>query len=181
MSLDSTTEETLEEGFDFRQPLSLFWHWWWLIVLVTVMTGAAAYFISKQMTPSYQSSTTVLVNEAPATKTTDYSSVMMSEQLTSTYAQMMAKDPVLYEVMPFGADDDYERGGEADHGDAGEGYAADRSDGGDDGPAAFGKHSQRGGERVCGADPADPEPTVRAEQGDAGGAAGGDGEADRGV
>jgi non-specific protein-tyrosine kinase len=89
----------LEEGFDFRQPLSLFWHWWWLIVLVTVLAGAAAYLISKQMTPSYEASTTVLVNEAPANKTTDYSSVMMSEQLTSTYAQMMAKDPVLSEVI----------------------------------------------------------------------------------
>jgi len=99
MSLDNSTDETLEEGFDFRQPLSLFWHWAWLIVLVTLVAGAAAYIFSKRMTPYYQSSTTVLVNEAPATKTTDYSSVMMSEQLTSTYAQMMAKDPVLTQVI----------------------------------------------------------------------------------
>lgn len=99
MSLDNTTDESFEEGFDFRQPLSLFWHWAWLIVLVTLVAGAAAYIFSKRMTPYYQSSTTVLVNEAPATKTTDYSSVMMSEQLTSTYAQMMAKDPVLTQVI----------------------------------------------------------------------------------
>jgi len=98
MALDSSNDENLEEGFDFRQPLSLFWHWAWLIALVTVVAGVAAYLASKQMTPYYESSTTVLVNEAPATKTTDYSSVMMSEQLTSTYAEMMAKDPVLTEV-----------------------------------------------------------------------------------
>jgi capsular exopolysaccharide synthesis family protein len=98
MSMDNASDETMEEGFDFRQPLSLFWHWAWLIALVTVVAGAAAYVFSKRMTPYYQSSTTVLVNEAPATKTTDYSSVMMSEQLTSTYSQMMAQDPVLAEV-----------------------------------------------------------------------------------
>ena len=31
MSLDSSTDEPLEEGFDFRQPLSLFW---WLLGMV---------------------------------------------------------------------------------------------------------------------------------------------------
>ncbi len=98
MNMENSTDETLDEGFDFRQPLSLLWHWAWLIALVAVVAGVAAYGVSKRMTPYYQSQTTVLVNEAPATKTSDYSSVMMSEQLTSTYAEMMAKDPVLSEV-----------------------------------------------------------------------------------
>lgn len=99
MSLENSNDESLEESLDLRQYISLFWHWAWLIVLAGVVAGAAAFFFSKQMTPYYQSSTSVLVNEAPATKTTDYSSVMMSQQLTSTYAQMMAKDPVLNEVI----------------------------------------------------------------------------------
>ncbi len=99
MSLENPNDESLEESLDLRQYISLFWHWAWLIVLAGVVAGAAAFFFSKQMTPYYQSSTSVLVNEAPATKTTDYSSVMMSQQLTSTYAQMMAKDPVLNEVI----------------------------------------------------------------------------------
>ena len=99
MSLDNTTDEKPEEGLDVHQYLSLFWHWSWLIVLVGVMAAGAAFFVSRSMTPYYEASTTVLVNEAPATMTTDYSSVMMSEQLTSTYAQMMAKDPVLNQVI----------------------------------------------------------------------------------
>jgi capsular exopolysaccharide synthesis family protein len=99
MSMDNTNNELLEDGIDLRQYLSLFWHWAWLMTLAAVVAGVAAYVVSKRMTPYYQSSTTVLVNEAPATKTTDYSSVMLSEQLTSTYAEMMTKDPVLNEVI----------------------------------------------------------------------------------
>ena len=97
--MDNPNNESMEDGIDLRQYVSLFWHWAWLMVLAAVVAGGAAYMVSKRMTPYYQSSTTVLVNEAPATKTTDYSSVMLSEQLTSTYAEMMAKDPVLNEVI----------------------------------------------------------------------------------
>lgn len=97
--MDHSPEEQMEEGLDLRQYLSLFLHWSWLILLAALVAGSAAFFFSKRMTPYYQSSTTVLVNAAPATKATDYSSVMMSEQLTSTYSQMMSNDSVLTEVV----------------------------------------------------------------------------------
>ena len=99
MSLDSSTDETFEESLDLRQYISLFWHWSWLILLIGLIAAVAVFFFNKRMTPYYLSSTTVLVDEAPATQTTDYSSVMMSQQLTSTYAQMMATDPVLTQVV----------------------------------------------------------------------------------
>ena len=98
MTLNTSSEEQYEEGIDLRQYLALFWHWAWLIVLAALIAGAASYFYSQRMTRIYQSLTTVLVNEAPATKQTDYSSVMLSEQLTTTYAQMMNKDTVLTAV-----------------------------------------------------------------------------------
>lgn len=99
MTMNDSTEEQFEEGIDLRQYLALFWHWLWLILLATLIAGASAFFFSRRMTPFYRSTTTILVNAAPATKATDYSSVMMSEQLTSTYAQMMSKDPVLDEII----------------------------------------------------------------------------------
>jgi non-specific protein-tyrosine kinase len=98
MAFTPSTDEQYEEGIDLRQYFSLFLHWAWLIILAALIAGAAAYFFSQRMTKIYESTTTALVNEAPATKTTDYSSVMMSEQLTSTYSKMMAKDNVLAEV-----------------------------------------------------------------------------------
>lgn len=92
-------DEFIEEELDFRRYFNIFLHWSWLILLVTLIFGAAAYFISKRLPPYYQSSTTLLVNVAPANQTTDYSSVITSQQLTSTYAQMIAKDPVLSQVI----------------------------------------------------------------------------------
>lgn len=98
MEIDNTTVDQMEESLDLRLYFSLFLHWFWLMLLAAAIAGAASYFLSIRMMPIYQSSTTVLVNEAPATKASDYSSVMMSEQLTSTYSQMMAKEPVLLNV-----------------------------------------------------------------------------------
>lgn len=97
--MDHSPEEQMEEGLDLWQYFSLFLHWSWLILLAALVAGSAAFFFSKRMTPYYQSSTTVLVNAAPATKAMDYSSVIMSEQLTSTYSQMMSNDSVLIEVV----------------------------------------------------------------------------------
>lgn len=99
MELNNSPVEQMDEGLDLRQYFSLFLHWSWLILLAALVAGAASFFFSKRMIPIYQSSTTVLVNAAPATKATDYSSVMLSEQLTSTYSQMMVKDPVLSQVV----------------------------------------------------------------------------------
>lgn len=96
--MENSINDSLDESLDLRQYLYLFWHWAWLIILAGVVAGAASYFVSKNMTPYYQSSSVVLVNEAPANKGSDYSSVMMSEQLTTTYAQMMVTDPVLSKV-----------------------------------------------------------------------------------
>ena len=88
-----------EDSIDLREYLALFWQWAWLIALVTLISAAGAFLISRQMTPVYQASTTALVNEAPATKSTDYSAVMASERLTRTYAEMINKEPVLNEVI----------------------------------------------------------------------------------
>lgn len=97
--MDNSQEGQLNQNLDLRQYFSLFVHWAWLIVLVALVCGGVSYLISSRMRPFYESSSTVLLNEAPATQATDYSSVLMSKQLTSTYAQMMTKDPVLNEVI----------------------------------------------------------------------------------
>lgn len=79
---------------DIRRYMSLLWHWAWLLILSTALAGGAAYLVSGQMTKIYQASTTILINEAPATRSTDYSSILTSERLTQTYSQMLTKQPV---------------------------------------------------------------------------------------
>ncbi len=95
----STFASEEEASIDLRQYLALFRQWWWLVVLAALLAGAAAYLFSKQMTPMYSSSTTVLINEAPANQTADYNTLLTSERLAQTYSQLITKRPVLEKVI----------------------------------------------------------------------------------
>ena len=84
---------------NIRHYLAILWHWAWLIALSTTLAGLSALIVSNQLTPIYRATTTVLVNEAPSSKIADYTSILTSERLTRTYAQMMTKQPNLMEVI----------------------------------------------------------------------------------
>ncbi len=88
-----------DDTVDLRKYLHLLLRWWWLVILIGLVTGGLGYIISKYMTPYYSATSTVLVNESPGTQTTDYSSVMMSERLAKTYAELMVKGSVLQQVI----------------------------------------------------------------------------------
>ena len=86
-------------GDDFRFYISLLWRWTWLILLVAILTGVATYIAQQQIDPVYQASSSLMVNEAPGTKTTDYVALLTSQRLTKTYAEMLVKKPVLNDVI----------------------------------------------------------------------------------
>jgi len=89
--------QTLSE--DIRRYIALLWHWAWLLVASTLLAGVVAYAVSKQIAPTYKSTTTILVNEAPSTRSADYTAILASERLADTYAAMMVKLPVLQGVI----------------------------------------------------------------------------------
>jgi non-specific protein-tyrosine kinase len=91
--------ETQSFSDDIRRYLSLVWHWSWLLVLAFVMAGGVAYLVSYRMPLVYQASTTVLIQESPTVRGTDYASLVTSERLAQTYAQLMIKLPVLENVV----------------------------------------------------------------------------------
>jgi non-specific protein-tyrosine kinase len=67
-------------------------------LLVVIIAAVGAYYVSNLIPPVYQAKTTVLVDMAPSNKSLDYSTLMLSSQLTQTYSQMLTKSPVLEEV-----------------------------------------------------------------------------------
>ena len=69
--------------------------WWWLLLLCGVLAGGTAYVVSTQLPSVYSASATLLVQQAPTTNVTDYTSLMTSERLARTYAQMITAQPVL--------------------------------------------------------------------------------------
>ncbi len=91
--------DTTSISDDLRRYAALLWHWTWLLILLTVLGGATAFILSKRTTPVYQATSRLLINEAPATKNTDYASVLASERLARTYSELLTTKPVLNEVI----------------------------------------------------------------------------------
>jgi len=90
--------ETSTFSDDLRRYIAILWRWAWLVMIMVVLGGATAFIISKRTVPVYMATTRLLINEAPATKNTDYASVLASERLARTYSELLTTQPVLEEV-----------------------------------------------------------------------------------
>jgi len=84
---------------ELKQYASILWRWMWLILLGTMTAAAAAYITSELTWPVYAASTTLLINQAPSDKTTDYTAILTSERLARTYVEMLTTRPVLEEAI----------------------------------------------------------------------------------
>src|SRR5450759_1073726 len=109
MSMPMTTEPIQISQFnnnpdegemsDIRHYFDLLWHWAWLIILLGVIGAGSAFLINRRMTPVYETSTKVLVIAAPALQTADYNSILTSQNLVPTYADMLTNESILGEVI----------------------------------------------------------------------------------
>ena len=84
---------------ELRQYFAVVWKWLWLIVLGTLLAGGTAYLMSRDQTPIYRATAMLLVSETTNPAMEDYSSFLLSERLTKTYAKRLTKESVLEEVM----------------------------------------------------------------------------------
>jgi capsular polysaccharide biosynthesis protein len=84
---------------DIRRYLALAWHWAWLLILAGAIAAGVAYYINRNTTPVYQASATFLINEAPLSRSADYTSIVISQSLAQTYALLITKEPVLQGVV----------------------------------------------------------------------------------
>jgi succinoglycan biosynthesis transport protein ExoP len=96
--LEEVIMDTPSISDELRRYLALFWHFAWILVLCTGLAMVVALLVSLRTTPVYQATTRVLINEAPATKGTDYTSVLTSERTAQTYAQLLTSESVLSSV-----------------------------------------------------------------------------------
>lgn len=73
---------------------------WWLLILGPVIAGLAAFVVTKQMTPMYKATSTILVNRLPTNQgVIEYNDILTSERLTNTYAVLVERPPVLQEAI----------------------------------------------------------------------------------
>ncbi len=71
---------------------------WILIVTCFVVVGSGAYVASKLMVPQYASTAIVQVDIRSGSNQADYTSLLASDQLVQTEAELAVGDPVLREV-----------------------------------------------------------------------------------
>ena len=82
----------------FHEYAGMLWHWAWLLILIAALAGGITYYLTSQQTPIYQASTLMMVNGGSGIQSDSYSSVVLSQQLTTTYSKIMTASPMLTEV-----------------------------------------------------------------------------------
>ena len=98
-TLDRGTQpEFVEDEIDLRQYFQLIKEWIWLLVLAALLAGIAAYVTSSFTTPIYQTSATLLINQARSPSSATYQDILSSERIAKTYAELMVRQPILSEV-----------------------------------------------------------------------------------
>lgn len=81
---------------ELRQYVTLLRKWMRLIIACTAIAGVTAYGISRQQTPIYQATATVLINQARSpVRGTEYADILTSERVARTYAELLQDWPTL--------------------------------------------------------------------------------------
>ena len=83
-----------------RQYALMVWRWLWLVVLGTALAAGAAFIVSRRTQPVYSATVTLLINQPPSygMASADYTSILSSERLASTYSELLRTPKVLGQV-----------------------------------------------------------------------------------
>lgn len=96
----STFSKKVAQTMELLRYALLLRRWLWLLLLGSILAGTTAFLVSRQMTPIYEASTTLLISQSSNNSAYfDYNSILSSERLTRTYAQLLVKRPVLTTVI----------------------------------------------------------------------------------
>ncbi|MGD2207578.1 MAG: polysaccharide biosynthesis tyrosine autokinase [Anaerolineae bacterium] len=80
---------------ELKQYWNLAWKWKWLLILGVVLAGVTSFVVSRNTTPVYQASTTLLVSPGSPQSSESYAALVASERLAQTYAQLLRSGPIL--------------------------------------------------------------------------------------
>jgi len=69
--------------------------WLWLILLGIAVSSGAAYVYSRRIPPTYQASSTLLVNQGQSPSTLDYGTLVTSQRVAQTDVELIRRRPVL--------------------------------------------------------------------------------------
>src|SRR4026208_1050073 len=89
----------MNDFIELRRVSAIILRRWWWLALLTVLGALAGYVISRQQTPVYQATTTVLVGYSIKATNVDRVDIQVSEALVQTYVEVAHRQPVLQGVV----------------------------------------------------------------------------------
>jgi len=74
--------------------------WYKLIIILSLVVGSGVYIINKLTVPTYKATTTILINQARTTNSSqDYSALLAIDRLAKTYRELLLQRVVLEKVI----------------------------------------------------------------------------------
>ena len=89
----------MNDFIELRRVSTIILRRWWWLALLTVLGALAGYVISRQQTPVYQATTTILVGDSIKSTNVDRVDIQVSEALVQTYVEVAHRQPVLQGVV----------------------------------------------------------------------------------
>jgi len=80
---------------ELRTYIDILRRWAWLIIVGCIVAGVSAFYISKSQEPVYRATVQLLVLEGNSTVDTEYTSLLISERLASSYAERLISYDVI--------------------------------------------------------------------------------------
>ncbi|MDP2953534.1 MAG: Wzz/FepE/Etk N-terminal domain-containing protein, partial [Chloroflexota bacterium] len=71
---------------EIQRYLSVVFRWLWLILAGTILAGVGSYFLSRNLDPIYQASTTILIRQS----SNPVSPIESNRIITSSYGSLLA-------------------------------------------------------------------------------------------
>ncbi|MEO7841069.1 MAG: polysaccharide biosynthesis tyrosine autokinase [Anaerolineales bacterium] len=89
----------MNDFIELRRVSAIILRRWWWLALLTLLGALAGYVMSRQQTPVYQATTTILVGDSIRSTNVDRVDIQVSEALVQTYVEVAQRQPVLQGVV----------------------------------------------------------------------------------
>ncbi len=85
---------------ELRQYIQILWHWLWLIITVAILSGFITLILSTRMPPTYEASTTLIVNQGrPTRDIPSLEALQVRSQVTRTFIELLYQRPIVEETI----------------------------------------------------------------------------------
>ena len=88
-----------QDSNELHWSLAVLRRWWWLILGGTGMAALVAFILLSSLPPTYEATTTLLIQPAQNAGLSEYNALIAGERLAYTYSEMLKSRPVLEKVI----------------------------------------------------------------------------------